>query len=223
MPVLYKGAGDLAVGRSFDFVYSQTILEDYMTTTAQLVDSLKATITDDARSAYPIIPFFLAGNLTGGWEGWLQVAFARRATQDCLGVGAEVLREQPYTPASAQRCDLLMKPFRGTAIFCELKTQRSVTHLNAVDGFKQDCLKMSGQDIPWRLANVYMAAMVIRLVGTDPASLRTYAMTDRPTRTELKYLKIEYNGNLAPTFSDVTATIGDVPLGTTILATFRSI
>lgn len=198
-----------------------------MATSQLLIESLKKTIITDSASDAPVIPFFLDGDMIGGWEGWLQVSFARRATAEVLGT-SEISREQSYPAlggAAAQRCDLLLKPSRGVPVWCELKTQRSAAYKSTFDDFYNDCKKSIDQSAQWKDANVYIAAAIMKLVAGDADKLKTFAGSGKPTRGQLKYFQIASLGQSGaiPTFTDVTDTINNLAVGSAVLVTFRSI
>jgi len=191
-----------------------------MATSAQMVTYLKNVITTDAASRLPVIPFFLNGNMAGGWEGWLQVAFARFAIGN-LPANSTIKREVSFVVpvgAPALRCDLQFTPSSDIPIWFELKTQRSAAYLNTVTDFIADCNKIKSQNDAWRVANVFVAAAVLKLVAGDPKALNTFRLTGRPSYGVVTY----YQFTSPNTFKDVTEAILDQAVGTFILATYRA-
>lgn len=175
-----------------------------MATSAQMVAYLQSVIVNDAVSPLPVVPYFLKSNMTGGWEAWLQVEFARTACSN-LGIGCNFEREAsfdvpPGTPA--KRCDLKFTPARGTAIWFELKTQRNATYKTTVLDFISDCKKIVGQSDAWKQANVFVASAILKIGVGDGTALNTFR-SNRPTGGNLNY----YLYTSPRSFQDVTETI----------------
>lgn len=108
-------------------------------------------------------------DLTGGWEGWLQVE-ATLALMDMAGAGSKGSREDHYpVPNAAQRTDIALLPAKGTKIYVELKVQNAPND-DIIDRFVSDVAKIRSLDPITRRDFVIVAVAFMKTF--DVANLR---------------------------------------------------
>lgn len=170
-----------------------------------LLKVLAQVITADAASALPVVSYFLNRNLAGGWEGWLQVAYARAVLGAPLQA-ADFQREVNF-PGTLQRCDLVFTPTRGVNMWVELKTQRQATYKTTVGDFAGDINKIYSLPLAFKQSNVLLAVAILRLQGTDAADLNT--LRNSVKGGTMQYLLFTPGSP----WQDVTATISTTVTG----------
>jgi hypothetical protein len=186
----------------------------------QAIDLLKQVIVWD-RGALNIVTFFLNMDppVQGGWEGWLQVTYARTALGGDLK-GGNFQREVTFT-GTTKICDLMFMPARGSNIWVELKTQRYFGYQSTVHDFEGDLLKIQGLSTDFRQHNVIVAAVVFgALSDTDRTKLNEL-------RNGVKGGTMTYwlfTGQSSNYWNDVTDNIASTHLQANqlLLATFRA-
>ncbi len=183
----------------------------------KLIQVLKETIHEDLTSPKSAISFFLANNMSGGWEAWLQTRYARAIFAVPNGNILNFNREV-YYPNTRLRCDLWLQG--GTGIWIELKTQRNVQYGKAVLDFEDDINKILSLDSTFKRQNVLVAAVVLQLSVhgvRPPVDDRTLLET---LRNRIRGGSLNYALNTGNGWADVTGTILRTPLGSLVCATF---
>ncbi len=170
-----------------------------MAKSQELIGLLKDIIVTDATSEYPIINYFLDNDLEGGWEGWLQVEFARVVRKN-TNIGFR--REVNFT-GTFKRCDLFFQADRGAPMWVELKTQRRADYQNTVNDFADDIFKIYNLSIEFKNVNVLVAMAVLRLQGEDAVKLNQLRLLVKGGT--MQYFL--FTGNLYAPWIDVTDNI----------------
>jgi hypothetical protein len=183
----------------------------------QLLEVLTKVISDDARSPFPVVNYFLNNDLSGGWEGWLQVAYAR-AVLGSLPEPADFEREVTFD-GTTQRCDLLFTPVRGARMWVELKTQRRVSYRQTINDFMADIDKLYFLAPQFKQANVLIAAAVMRLQDDDARRLNTLRAAVRGGNLHYSL----FTPGAFEEWTDVTETISTTQTGRDdlLLATYQ--
>jgi hypothetical protein len=177
-----------------------------------LVQILEKLVAADLKlGANSVIGTFTTNDIAGGWEGWLQVAYAVGVL--ALGDTVDYNREITY-PDSSMKCDLWFKAARGADIWIELKTQRYSSYTTTVKEWENDVEKIIGLKPEFLKSNVNLAIAVLLLKDADREQLNLFR-TRGPLGT-LKYLTLA-----AGAWTDVTATILTTQTGRILLATWR--
>jgi hypothetical protein len=179
---------------------------------------LSAVVANDARSPLPVIEFFLTNNLSGGWEGWLQVAYARAVMS--AGLQVEDFNREVLFPLTAQRCDLFFRPQRGADMWVELKTQRRANYTATVDDFSGDILKIINLNAGFKNTNVLVATAILKLQANDAQKLNTLRLS--VMQGTMNY-QLFTAGSITP-WLDVTNTIltTTTNAGQLLVATYRA-
>jgi hypothetical protein len=183
----------------------------------QLIDILKTVIATDSASPTSVIDYFLTHNMSGGWEGWLQVVYARGVVTAAQNAPSDYNREVPF-PGTTQRCDLWFQAARGTGLWVELKTQRFQNYPNTVADFSGDIGKLTSLSQPFRSTNILVAAVYLTLGAHGPNDDRKMldAIRTRGFAGKCGF----WSCSAAGVWTDQTQNMANVPLGLRILATF---
>jgi hypothetical protein len=169
-------------------------------------------LTADLTGAGSFVKFFLQNNYTGGWEAWLQTAYARNIVMQ-FG-GSDFDREHRYpAPNNNLICDIWVET--RAPIYIELKVKRNKSYTQAVTSFGQDITKMAGLNANTRASSICMAMAVLTLGTGDQQNLNLFR-TRGPAGVP-KYLC--YGGGSQ--WADVTGTILSAPNDGLILATYK--
>ncbi len=146
-------------------------------TSQKVINILSFTVQNDIFSQYSIIWYFLTTDIAGGWEGWLQVEFAKHfMTRDDDG-GQYIFDREVTYPNGGGRCDLVFRGRLGNAdhgvpVWLELKTQRALNDATTLRRFVEDMDKMQDQGGDFADNNIRVAAAVFRLGEDDIPILR---------------------------------------------------
>jgi hypothetical protein len=178
----------------------------------QLIQICQSMTMVDLLNAQSVIKFFLTHNCGGGWEGWLQVAYAHAVY--VAGGNGQFDREVVYPGSPGYRCDLWFKDYKGSDMWVELKTQRNHSYTNTVNDFNADIKKINSLDARFRKDNVLVAFAIMALQGTDGQKLGT-----------LRLLGDRFNvwQWTSPKWTNVTLNIATVAPGQIVLATYRAV
>ena len=186
----------------------------------QMIDILKFVISTDLASPTSVIGYFLNNNMRGGWEAWLQVAYARAVVTAAANPNSDYDREKNFGVGNGQKCDLWFQ--LQAAIWVELKTQRNLNYANAVSDFSSDIGKLIGLPRDFREKNMLVAAAVLTLgqhgvfnPSDDRASLN--AIRNRGPRGRFR-IAVYNSANRG--WIEATNDILNVPLGRLVLGTF---
>jgi hypothetical protein len=177
----------------------------------QLIDILQNVVGADLNSgSQSVVHFFTHNDVAGGWEGWLQVAYAMGvfAYNDTSNYNREVAYPNNW------RCDLWFQATRGVPIWIELKSQRSSSYTGTVGDFATDIQKILELGQAFLSKNVNVAMAVLSPRSSDLTMLNE--IRNAGPRGVLKYMIFANSG-----WVDVTAKILEAPTGGTLLATWR--
>jgi hypothetical protein len=179
---------------------------------------LSQVVITDASSTLPVVNYFVGNNLTGGWEGWLQVEYARAVLGSNLQA-TDFAREVNFD-YTALRCDLVFTPSRGTRMWVELKTQRTASYKNTVSDFEADINKIYTLSSAFKAGNVLIAAAVLKLQAGDANKLNE--LRNGVKGGVMKYLLV--TGIPANPLLDVTSTISTAVTGANqlLIATYQA-
>ncbi|HEV2273062.1 MAG TPA: hypothetical protein VGR96_02785 [Acidobacteriaceae bacterium] len=186
-----------------------------MANSQKLIEILSEVIAGDMANQNSIIQFFLNNNYLGGWEGWLQVTYARAiASYERYN---QFDREKQY-PGIGQKCDLWFQPQRGAEMWVELKAQRRANYTNTVVDFGGDVLKLMSLGTDFRSLNVTAAMAVLVLSDGDRQILNAYRAQSPSGR-----LNYYLYSQQSPNWTDVTDSILTVQTNSLMLITFRPV
>ncbi|MBN8990961.1 MAG: hypothetical protein J0H42_22170 [Rhizobiales bacterium] len=186
----------------------------------QAIEILQQVIVWD-RGALDTVTFFLDMNpaVKGGWEGWLQVTYARWALDSVLK-GGNFEREVAF-PETTNYCDLKFTPARGANVWLELKTQRYFGYKNTVYEFEGDLLKIQGLSTEFRKNNVVVAAAVFGALSDIDRTMLS-DLRNKVKSGSMTYLL--FTGKASDYWRDVTKDIVNTKLEASqlLLATFKA-
>lgn len=128
----------------------------------EMIEVLKTVIFTDLTSPGSVINYFLTHNMSGGWEAWLQVQYARAVVSSAFqNRSNDYDREKSFGVGNGQKCDLWFKA--QADIWVELKTQRDQSYANAAANFIADIAKLGALPGGFRRDNVLIAAVALTL------------------------------------------------------------
>lgn len=186
----------------------------------EMIDILKSVIFTDLNSQGSVINYFLTHQMSGGWEAWLQVQYARAVVNSAFQNRPNVYdREKNFGVGNGQKCDLWFKA--QADIWVELKTQRDQVYANAAPDFIADISKLWRLPNNFRRDNVLIAAVALNLGQhgifnpVDDRNVLNSIKTGGPAG-ELKVWVYEPQRG----WIDSSANILSIPLGKGVLATF---
>lgn len=112
---------------------------------------------------------FILGNITGGWESWLQVELGMKISK-VYGEGFS--REKAYYKGSGVNYDLCVKGDRGTPIYFEIKTQNYVLDSSTARRLQSDINKIYRLSSEFKKKYVVIAFAVSNL--SNPEEVRDF-------------------------------------------------